>query len=677
MQSMVKTGGLFVRFLPSAWLTYAFWRLWGWRLVASLAVIAACHAVQWWTTPAKRKKPLEQTTRTPDRRLFVEPDDLVVQEEAERNESSNTGKKKEKVAGEEAEETSSPANADRSQTLESQQRRTSFLTEEEPPREETDDHPGLDAFWHWYDAEASSFRCCATKDNGSVPPFPSRLVTEHVQLRVTNALEENLAVDWINYQGLPETRGTIAPGDTWTQATELDHPWAFRSAEEDHVLLRYIPHRVIPTIEEAPTAGTDGAAGIHRFTIRPADPDSSDRCSIDDPAFPFPAAKHFPTPTAAASWAVLHCQRCSYDSWDVLAKYFTKIVSHPEVSNYRRIRKDNSTFHHKVWSTPARGILLASGFVERDDFAEFGCSQPLSRERVQDLSLILYMVERAASGQSVSQQAVGEAQRRKRMKHDMTAEPEANETGKGVRQATVADQAKWDEERASQQQFGFDIYGHGESSCGTTIIVQSPSFPIPSGFDGIQAVSAMSNLPGHEQALEELQRLCREFEPVVRARGWKVLALTEMCCCGDGDEFLPRRTSSPKPSHVGGYCVSTGDGRTALGIHIRLRPAGSCQYARFFPYEQLVSTMAHELAHIAVSPHNDEFYRVMAAIEQERITYLAEGRVTGEDGFPILLDTGRKLGSGKNGSSNPIGSKELKERVAKAAVERQRKRKRK
>jgi hypothetical protein len=411
-------------------------------LVAAVAVIAAFHLLSWWTSPPenddkKKKTPASKRPPTHTSRLLAEPlpEDLVPKEEAEEEEMSEDGREENGKAeeggtnsGREEKGTTdsdrpkgrppqSPAERHRRRRL--QRRRVQTPSEEAAsPREEGphsfpaktggDEHPGLGAFHRWCDAEAGLFRIyvVAGGTGGSIPPYPtgSRRGTVPLQLEVTNALEETLYVDWVNYRGRPENRGTVPPGGTWTQITWIDHPWVFRTAvgrggddEEESVLLHYIPYRVIPSVQEAPTVGSDGRTGVHRFTIREADLGSDDRCAVDDPVLPHPASRHILTPTAAASWAVLHCRRMGYDGWRVLAKYLTNIVSHPAEPKYRRIRTANAKFNQAIWSTPARGLLLAAGFVEHGAYCELGCDEPLSRDRVQDLALLLFMVERAAA----------------------------------------------------------------------------------------------------------------------------------------------------------------------------------------------------------------------------------------------------------------------------------------
>jgi len=221
------------------------------------------------------------------------------------------------------------------------------------------------------------------------------------------------------------------------------------------------------------------------------------------------------------------------------------------------------------------------------------------------------------------------------------------------------------------EQFGFSIYGHANaSSCGccSTKPTQSMSISASSFGLGIHRLSAIPHLPQSEIALQMLQQLQEEFEPVVRDRGWKVLQLTEMCCCGDGDEALPIQTSNasaPKPATVAGYCVSSNDGRLAQGIHIRLRRScGTQAAASFYDSHELRLIMAHELAHIQIGPHNDAFYRLMKELLAEREEFLAADMAL--PSFP--LTAGRRVG----GSGDLLGSIELRQRTARAAICRQR-----
>jgi hypothetical protein len=179
----------------------------------------------------------------------------------------------------------------------------------------------------------------------------------------------------------------------------------------------------------------------------------------------------------------------------------------------------------------------------------------------------------------------------------------------GPRQANLSEQMRYREERASLEQFGFSIYGNAEycvdcvpASKATSSFASTSRFGL-----GIHQVAAIPHLPGATQVYKELERLRVEFEPIVQARGWKVLTLSELCCCGDGGQesrqlLFPaghtESSSSRQPQRHGGdetimgYCVGSNDNRLAVGIHIRCRIPGSCTDGlRLFPYAELVRTM--------------------------------------------------------------------------------------
>jgi hypothetical protein len=231
---------------------------------------------------------------------------------------------------------------------------------------------GLEAFWHWCDVEASLFRIYTIGEDDIPPPYhpSSRRGNVALALQVTNQMpSQPIHVYWIDYNGAEVHRGTIRPGGgTWFQTTWIDHPWIFRS-ERQQLLLQYIPYRVIPTTKEAPTVSEEeNSVGLHRFSICP---DDKRVCRVDDPILPHPARHHLTTVWDAMQFAFLHCLRMDYRSWKVLKKYLQMIVQHPNEVKYRRIRIANATFRQHVWDTPARGVLLAVGFVEHQGYVEF------------------------------------------------------------------------------------------------------------------------------------------------------------------------------------------------------------------------------------------------------------------------------------------------------------------
>jgi hypothetical protein len=287
----------------------------------------------------------------------------------------------------------------------------------EPPtilHSTTNTHSGLASFHDWFDTEASLFRIYErARSDGPAVTLPyynrRRRGTVPIVLHVENAtLHTRIAAYWVNDQGKLVAKGSFGPGETWTQTTYVDHPWVFckhtnnyndddELPTESEILLHYIPYRVIPTTSQEPTLDPHNPdCGLHRFAIQsPArDDDSVFKCHVVDQIFPFPSSEHLIVPEFALDKVLLHCYRMDYQGWPILGRYLANIVQHPGDCKYRRLRMANPNFAQHVWLTPAKGILLALGFVEHGAFVELGSSEePLSRERVQDVARLLYCLE--------------------------------------------------------------------------------------------------------------------------------------------------------------------------------------------------------------------------------------------------------------------------------------------
>lgn len=144
-----------------------------------------------------------------------------------------------------------------------------------------------------------------------------------------------------------------------------------------------------------------------------------------------------------------------------------------------------------------------------------------------------------------------------------------------------------------------------------------------------------TTLPNLEKAKELLDTLRRNIEPILRRRGWRVLALAEI---------------SKKKNRSGnaiGWCLPAGDASTAEKVAIELRKGWAGQ---FKPFESLMGTMIHELAHIVHSQHRAPFYRLMDELEEEWGTFVANGQVLDSCGFPT--NGGHRLG----GEQHIVGS---------------------
>ena len=77
----------------------------------------------------------------------------------------------------------------------------------------------------------------------------------------------------------------------------------------------------------------------------------------------------------------------------------------------------------------------------------------------------------------------------------------------------------------------------------------------------VHALDHISRLPDADKARQQLEELKRHIDPILRARGLRVLKCYEICCC----------TSGGKNLSVGGFCSPAGDKRTSLCIALRLR----------------------------------------------------------------------------------------------------------
>ena len=255
-------------------------------------------------------------------------------------------------------------------------------------------HPRLDGFNHWYDIEASLYRIYSIGKVGTevAPPFIPRSERGHVALKleIQNSMHREINVFWIDYKGKEVLRGTI-PGNNgvFYQTTWIGHPWTFRFKDTSEMVLHFIPYRVIPTTDAIPTTNPeDPDVGIHAFTLhRPKN--QKDLCSIQDPVFPM----DMQIPQQAVAWSFQHMSRHEYMYSETLMKYLTNIVRHPKEAKYRQIRTAGKTFYNQVWNTPARGLLLAAGFVQEGAYAELGSMNPLPRDRVQELSTLMFYLE--------------------------------------------------------------------------------------------------------------------------------------------------------------------------------------------------------------------------------------------------------------------------------------------
>ena len=175
----------------------------------------------------------------------------------------------------------------------------------------------------------------------------------------------------------------------------------------------------------------------------------------------------------------------------------------------------------------------------------------------------------------------------------------------------------------------------------------------------VHALHYATALPEASSARVLLERVKRNAEPLLRARGWSVLSLAELCCC----KVAPEKTAA----HVAGWCIPAGDCKTAQRIAIRLRtPKGKGH--SLLDFESVFGTMLHELAHIVHSKHTPAFYQLMDELQDEWERLEAAGHVLDEQGFPTV--GGRRIDTRHNptvveGHALALAAAEKRERLGK------------
>lgn len=126
-----------------------------------------------------------------------------------------------------------------------------------------------------------------------------------------------------------------------------------------------------------------------------------------------------------------------------------------------------------------------------------------------------------------------------------------------------------------------------------------------------------------DEAREILERVAKQVQPIMRKRKWKVRVLSEFWWDGisvmdfDDLSFLMLRMltnmysfvcSPPNPSLLG---LNIGG-----GAEIKLRLRRQNNEWDFFPYNQILDTMLHELCHNEHGPHNSDFYNLWDEIRK-------------------------------------------------------------
>jgi len=260
--------------------------------------------------------------------------------------------------------------------------------------------PGLEGFHRWYETETSLYRIytLATKTGETIPPYTpsSQRGRVAVELNVTNTTNRDINVYWVDYKGKYVPKGKIKKhSGRWNQTTWIDHPWVFEDALTGTPYLYFVPYKVIPTIPNASTMGSDGNIGLHKFVLTEAiDNNNNYYLGVSDSILPLSSS--LDQPLKAIHWTLAHLSRWvarggNPTQAETLQKYLVNILNHPQIFKYRHLKISQERFA-QVWNSPLRGLLLAVGFVEWQGYCTLGNSGLLPQPKIQDVALLSYLL---------------------------------------------------------------------------------------------------------------------------------------------------------------------------------------------------------------------------------------------------------------------------------------------
>lgn len=126
-------------------------------------------------------------------------------------------------------------------------------------------------------------------------------------------------------------------------------------------------------------------------------------------------------------------------------------------------------------------------------------------------------------------------------------------------------------------------------------------------------------MTGENEARKILENVAKQVQPIMYKRKWKVQVLSEFC--------------PSNPSLMG---LNVGG-----GAEVKLRLRRPERQWDFFPYEQILDTMLHELCHNEIGPHNADFYKLLDELRLECEELTAKGISGSGKGFDL---PGRRLG---------------------------------
>ncbi|KAF9139360.1 hypothetical protein BGX30_008055 [Mortierella sp. GBA39] len=146
-----------------------------------------------------------------------------------------------------------------------------------------------------------------------------------------------------------------------------------------------------------------------------------------------------------------------------------------------------------------------------------------------------------------------------------------------------------------------------------------------SSLDLVSNFTCLTSKHNHEEAMRLLKNVATMVRPIMKAHGWKITTLAEFYSKG----LLGMNTNR--------------------GWKIQLCLRYHNDENTFLPWEDILGTMLHELAHNIRGPHDQQFYKALDDLNDEYDKVVASG-YTGE-GFDTA---GRRLGT-KHGGFGPGG----------------------
>jgi len=194
----------------------------------------------------------------------------------------------------------------------------------------------------------------------------------------------------------------------------------------------------------------------------------------------------------------------------------------------------------------------------------------------------------------------------------------------------------------SQSRLGFDDYcrpvGQGHA--------------LPSNQKLAVALHTIPGLPKNNVCAATLERIHKEFFPIIKRRGYNVKSISELCCCGDGLDHTVQRGRQRKCRRMGnnvlGYNQTSFGRMKSHSIHLRLRRP---QNHQLIPWEDVAGTMAHELSHCVHQNHGAGFYKLMEEILEEHAMIQVHGLSGPSFLKPANADTIQATRERKGGSA--------------------------